>query len=403
MIKELYRISKREVCLNVTQGAVDSVRIKNIVKSGARVYDCGYVGIAGTIGEPSESLFAEAEKNLEKKIEYEFAPETNKVRKLDARKAKYTDSQIVEFGEKLLEIMTERHPEFVFSNKIKWIETDYSLKNDAGLDYENLDAYYVVSIIYKHRNSVAVFDGGVSAVGREADAEKIAASFDDELFAFEKPVELPEGEKIPVVVGFDEIGGKIIEALNGKQLGLGASLFVGKVGQKAFSDDFTLGVDLPQTVGDLFFDTEGSTLEGDKFDFIENGVIKTGYADKKTASMFGVQNTACAGGGYDDVPTLGAPSVVPKRSDKTIKELLHGQKAVYVGMMSGGDTTNEGEFASPVQLAYLVEDGKISGKLSEFGLSGNIFDIFGKDFVGVPKDEFSTGAHSVICNLKVSR
>ena len=50
MIKELYRIFKHEVCLNVTQGAVDSVRIKNIVKSGARVNDGGYIGIAGTIG-----------------------------------------------------------------------------------------------------------------------------------------------------------------------------------------------------------------------------------------------------------------------------------------------------------------------------------------------------------------
>lgn len=68
--------------------------------------------------------------------------------------------------------MTEKHPQFVFSNKIKWIETNYSLKNDAGLDYEDTDAYYVVSIIYKHRDSVAVFDGGVSAMGREFDVEK---------------------------------------------------------------------------------------------------------------------------------------------------------------------------------------------------------------------------------------
>lgn len=403
MIKELYRIFKHEVCLNVTQGAVDSVRIKNIVKSGARVYDGGYIGIAGTIGEPSDELFNAAEKNLAKKIEYKFEPEKNKVRKRDARKADYTDKEVVEFGEKLLAVMTEKHPQFVFSNKIKWIETNYSLKNDAGLDYEDTDAYYVVSIIYKHRDSVAVFDGGVSAMGREFDVEKIAATFDDELCAFEKPAELSEGEKVPVVVGFGEVGGKILEALNGKQLGHGASLFADKMGQKAFSDNFTLGTDLEQSVGDIFFDTEGSTLPGDKFDFIENGVIKCGYADKKTADTFGMQNTACAGGGYDDVPTLGAPNLAPQRSDKTIKELLHGQKAVYVGMMSGGDTTNEGEFASPVQLAYLVEDGRITGKLPEFGLSGNIFDVFGKDFVGVPKDEFSIGAQSVICNMKVSR
>lgn len=78
MIKELYRIFKHEVCLNVTRGAVDSVRIKNIVKSGARVYDGGYIGIAGTIGEPSDELVSAAEKNLAKKIEYKFEPEKTK-------------------------------------------------------------------------------------------------------------------------------------------------------------------------------------------------------------------------------------------------------------------------------------------------------------------------------------
>lgn len=67
MIKELYRIFKHEVCLNVTRGAVDSVRIKNIVKSGARVYDGGYIGIAGTIGERRTSSFPRRKRTLQKR------------------------------------------------------------------------------------------------------------------------------------------------------------------------------------------------------------------------------------------------------------------------------------------------------------------------------------------------
>ena len=42
MIKELYQQTVREVSLNVSAGRVDSLRRKNITKSGCRVYDpCG--------------------------------------------------------------------------------------------------------------------------------------------------------------------------------------------------------------------------------------------------------------------------------------------------------------------------------------------------------------------------
>ena len=39
MVKELYQIKERELALNITNGVVDSVRKKNVTKSGCRVYD----------------------------------------------------------------------------------------------------------------------------------------------------------------------------------------------------------------------------------------------------------------------------------------------------------------------------------------------------------------------------
>ena len=53
MIKELYQQTVREVSLNVSAGRVDSLRRKNITKSGCRVYDNGYIGVAGCLGLPT--------------------------------------------------------------------------------------------------------------------------------------------------------------------------------------------------------------------------------------------------------------------------------------------------------------------------------------------------------------
>lgn len=58
MVKELYQTVLRETSLNVTNGEIDSVRKKSITKSGCRVYDGGFLGVAGTLGEPTAESWA---------------------------------------------------------------------------------------------------------------------------------------------------------------------------------------------------------------------------------------------------------------------------------------------------------------------------------------------------------
>ena len=62
-------------------------------------------------------------------------------------------------------------------------------------------------------------------------------------------------------------------------------------------------------------------------------------------------------------------------------------KAVYVAVTSGGDMTPDGTLGLPVMLAYFYEDGKLVGALPEFSLSGSLFDVFGKDFMGAAEND----------------
>ena len=62
--------------------------------------------------------------------------------------------------------------------------------------------------------------------------------------------------------------------------------------------------------------------------------------------------------------------------------------------------TNDGVIGLPVMLAFLVENGKISGRVSEFNATGNIFDILGKDFVAVTKDNLFAAAKSGMIVVK---
>ena len=74
-----------------------------------------------------------------------------------------------------------------------------------------------------------------------------------------------------------------------------------------------------------------------------------------------------ADGAYDDAPALSLPPLSVRPTGKTLEEILDGRPALYV-LTSGGDVTPDGSFATPVQMAYLYQNGRLIGRLPEFGL-----------------------------------
>ncbi len=403
MIKELYQIKLYETTLNVTQTSIDSIRKKNITKSGCRVYENGYIGVAGTFGEATKDTWERAIKNLELKIPYDYDVSKDAQRTRDLRILDLSPEQFVDKSEKFLETLRTEFPEFIFSNKIKLIETEVVLKNDIGLEYLNYDKSVFLELIFKHVNSVNIFDSGVFYQGREFDIDKILEETRPQLKAFNNEVELPNLEKALVIVG-DETLDKISESLNGESLGRGTSMFNKKVGTKAFSDNFTFYGDLSDEAFHVpFFDAEGSVLENDICSLIENGVILRGYTDKKNSKEFSFMNTASASASYDDVPTLGIMNISIKKSDKTFVELVGGEPVIFAVVASGGDCTNNGDFATPVQMAYLMQNGKYIGKLPEFSMGGNIYEIFGNDYIGLSKDKFAFNQNLLICRMNINK
>lgn len=401
MKRELYSLTVNKTTLNVTQNKVDAVRKNSITKSACRVYDNGCIGISGFFGKPTEQDWKAAEKNLELHIPYEYEPESGKVRFENRREELLSEKEFLEKSESMLAKLSEQNPNFIFSNKLISIDLTTSLENDQGLHYECKDHAYIFSLVFKRKDSNAVFDGGVGYQSRTFDEEAFLRDAHRYLEANQKEVALPKEKKLPVVMSFENLYGCLMEGLSAEALGKGTSIFTDKLGKKVFSDQFTLSVDRSkENILAPFFDMEGSTLEGDRIALIQNGTILRGGCDKKNAAEFGVENTACGEGNYDDVPSLGCPGLWTTPSNKTFKEILGKGKAILIDTMAGGDCTAEGNFASPVQSAYLMEDGELVGRLPEFGLSGSIYEMFGKDYMGVTADKpFFADSHMLVVKM----
>lgn len=266
-------------------------------------------------------------------------------------------------------------------------EYDRRTENDLGMDYEVKDYAVGVSAIYKHEASKNISDGGFSFNMRDFDEAQFRRIADDFLGQYETMLEIPE--EILLDVTYYGFTGFFSKHLDGEELARGTSLLTGKVGEKLFADDFTLAhvVSDEEAWFNPFWDGDGCVFENDELVLIENGVIKTGYADKKTAKKYNVKHTGPAYQDFTDVPGPGGLTLKIKRSGKTVKELLDGRVCVVPIDYTSSGFNEKGEYTMVIQNSMLFDGEKVLGRLPEFKISTNIFDLFGKDFIGVSSDQ----------------
>jgi PmbA protein len=409
MIKEKLVIKTDQIALNVVNTEVESIRKKNIVKTGFRVYDKGKIGVSGSIGEYNEKeQFEIAEKNLELNIPYpyEVSSDLKKEVKIDCEID--DENKFIEIVEKALARLRKEQPDFIFSNKIILNKLNFELSNDAGLDLKYQSTNINFGLIIKHRKSANIMDAFTGFEGFKYNEDEFLKITNEICDAFKNNVEIQDGI-YPVVflAGDFSYLKKMFESLHGLIFGSGSSLLSGRIGEKIFNENLTIYQTKNKDDGYIgpFFDFEGVVNKDYRYTLIENGVLKSPFTDKKTASMFNLPLTGAASGDYDSVPTLGFTQLFLKDTGKTIKELINGQKAIFVFIAGGGDFTPDGHFASPVQLSYLYDGEKFIGRLPQLSISSNFFDMFGKDFIGVSKDSITTLAKEnvIVMNMKVSK
>ena len=409
MIKEKYINRVKETSINVVQTNIESIRNKDITKTGVRIYKDGFIGVAGAIGTFDEKeLEKQAEEALENRISYEFEVTKDKKESLDLYSEIINSNNVTEEIDELLTDLKRAQPHFSFFHKINLVEKEVSLANDMGTDLYYRDKYIEFMLGFKEKSSANIFDGFVGYVGREYDREEILKIINNICNAYGNIVELPEGNSFPVIFTTGDYLPvmKLAEDLSGLKVACKSSLLSDKIGEKVFNENFTLYSSCdPKSGMRPFFDAEGVVNENYLYPLIKEGVVVAPYTDKRVAANFKLKLTGSSTADYDEAPTLGFTGFKVKESEKTVKELLNGQMGVFIMISSGGDFTPEGDFGAPVQLAFLFDGENFIGRLPEFKISSNIFDMFGKDFIGVSKDKvISLGEDKyMLMNLNITR
>jgi len=409
MIKEKYINHLNETAITIVNSRVECIGVKNITKTGLRVYKNGYIGIASALGKyDNEKLENKAIDSLDDKIKYTCEISRDKTRIIDKRNNIIDDKEFINEIELLFSELRECQPNFSFSNKIKMIEITTTLSNDSNLYLQHSDKALEVELYFKEKSSKNVIDGEIKYFGRNYDRRLLVYEINMILNAYKNNIKLENKETYPVIFlnSNNIILEKFITDLHGRNFAAGVSLFSDKQGQKMFNEEFTLyQSNNPEDVTNrTFFDAEGVVNKDYKFTLIENGVIKAPYTDKRLAEEYNLPKTGSAMSDYSEIPhTKYNSNLMLEESNKTVKELLGGNIGVLVLMSEGGDFTSDGNFSTPVQLSMLFDGEKLIGRLPQIQLSSNIFDMFGNSFRGVGKDIFPFSKDKlIVMDMKVS-
>ncbi len=258
----------------------------------------------------------------------------------------------------------------------------FRLINSQGVDLEYIDSLYSVSVscsyVVKDGDKIDTWESVsalkpidynylsdilINRIARGINREKLASGT--------YPVILPPSAAARFL-------GIIASGLNGQALWKGISPLAGKMGEKVFSDSLSL-IDDPRIEGSPYtapFDGEG--INPSRRALINKGVVEGFIADLKYAERLGIDPTGNAARGYSSLPSPSFNGITMDPGSMSFNEIVKGIELgivaeQFIGL--GQSNTLNGDFSANLDLAFLVENGEIKGRLKDCMISGNVYDL----------------------------
>ena len=179
----------------------------------------------------------------------------------------------------------------------------------------------------------------------------------------------------------------ILEFLSGfdaRTIFKGLSLFSDKKGQKFFNKALTIYDDplLKNSPYSHPYDDEG--IQAQKKALISDGIISTFITDLKYAEKLKIDPTGNASRGYSSLPSPSFSNIIVKNGKEKYEDIIKSiKKGVLVDQFLGLGQSNTltGDFSANLDLAFLIENGEIVGRVKDCMITDNLFHLLKEDIV----------------------
>jgi len=285
-------------------------------------------------------------------------------------------NDLVAIGENAIAQLSAFNSSVICSGELDCEQHTTRLLNSRGTDCQytdiSLSAFFQVEWV-RGEDFLGIADGIESA--DTLDLQPVQQRIAQGMNWAQATVPAPQGQ-VPIIFtpkSAPLFWETVIAALNGKRIWEGSSPWSDRAMQQVLSEQITLWQDPTRNPERCPFDDEGTQTQ--HLTFIEQGQLKEFYRDRAIGRLLGTGST---GNGFR--PSLGrypTPSLInlivaPGKGslDDLIAQLDNG---LVIDQLLGGDADLSGDFSANIELGYRVENGKITGRVKDTMVAGNIY------------------------------
>jgi PmbA protein len=322
--------------------------------------------------------------------------------------------QMTKLGEEMVETVTKHTPDITCEGGVTKSTTSIKIINSAGgcADYRKSAFSMGLEGTVIHGTDMLFVGEDDSSCHPLTDTKAVTSEVIRQLEWAKEQAEAPD-RSLPVIFTPNGVASALISplisAFNGKTVFEGASPIGNKLGQPIFDSKFCLLDDasIPFCPGSRPFDDEGVATK--QTTLVENGVPINFYYDLQTAALANTRSTGNGERHGGNLPSPSAGVFVIKAGKTSFNEMLADIKeGLVIEYVMGAEQGNVlgGDFAGNVLLGYKIEHGKITGRVKNTMVSGNVYQVL-KNIAAIGSDSkwiggsFSTPSF-YIPNLSIS-
>ena len=394
---EVYQVTSQSQPVFFEGNRLKQLESSQSVGTALRLWQNNQPGLAVAYGKIEAELLIEkaiALAQLNEPETIELAPSRREICEPTGITA--TVSELVELGNRAIEQLREEYPEIVCSAEFESEQESTVLINSQGLHCEYSESglsYYLGAELVRGEDFLGIYDGEYSKtqLNPEVAIEQIVRRLD----WAKRNVKPPQGQVTVLLTAnaASLLWGTISAALNAKRVVEKSSPWSDRAQQQVVSTLINLSQQPEQQPYDCPFDDEGMLTQ--RLDLITEGVLNQFYCDRTLARELNLTPT---GNGFrsslDSYPSPSLVNLVVTPGTSSFAELITQlDNGIVVDQMLGGGADISGDFSVNVDLGYRVENGRITGRIKDTAIAGNVYQLL-KQIVALGGDATWNGSCS---------
>ncbi len=400
---ELYHLQQRSLPVTFDAQGLSVIKARRTEGVALRTIDRGRLGYATTtdLQHPEAVVDAAlATAIFGEVVDLDMPAQSPRVDggRLSTGTATPSPERLIELGMAIRERIAEDNESAELGLEIQSTQDCVRVANTAGLAFEETQSFVEISIeatLAQDDDIYTVSDSHVISDVDTASVDDITQRIRWLLAAGRDVVSAPSGT-LPVVFtphGALAVLLPVASGLSGKSVLLGTSPLGDKLGQPIFDERVCLTDDGSCEGGKRWGSADDEGVASCRTGLVSEGVLSSFYYDLRTAKQAETQSTGngikggfFGGRDFRPAPQPNLSHLILGEGGRCFDELISTISSglvVDTVMGLGQGNVMAGDFSNNVSAAFLIQDGKMAGRVKNVMIAGNSYQLLKDHLIGL--------------------